>query len=140
MICVSWPSALAVRVKRRQRQHRLEPLPGDRLGVGELLEPVGAVDPAEAGVAHAAERQRRDRREGDHAVDGGHARPDPRRRAPSPAPWRTPWSRARSGCRWPWRPPRPCPRTRVTVTVGPKVSSCTASESSGTSTSTVGCT
>ena len=46
-----------------QRQQRLEPLPGDRLGVGELLEPVGAVDAAEAGVADAAEGQRRDRRE-----------------------------------------------------------------------------
>ena len=31
-------------------------------------------------------------------------------------------------------------RTLVTVTVGPKVSSCTAAESSGTSTRTVGCT
>ena len=36
-----------------------EALPGDRLGPGELPQPVLAVDPAEAGVADAAEGQRR---------------------------------------------------------------------------------
>ena len=55
----SWVSVFSVRLNDVRFEQRLEPLPGDRLGVGELLEPVGAVDPAEAGVADAAERQAR---------------------------------------------------------------------------------
>src|SRR6478672_1708779 len=37
--------------ERREGEHRLEALLGDRLGIGELAQPVGAVDAAEAGVA-----------------------------------------------------------------------------------------
>src|SRR4030088_3568495 len=49
-----------------QQVHRgRETLLGDGLRAGELAQPVGAVDAAEAGLAHPAERQRRDGREGE---------------------------------------------------------------------------
>ena len=57
---ISWatlPSVLGVAGERRQLHHRLELLPGDRLGVGELLETVGAVDATEARLPDPAERQ-----------------------------------------------------------------------------------
>src|SRR3954447_11579475 len=53
-----------------------EPLAGDRFRPGELLQPVLAVDPPEAGVADAAERQRREPGERQHRVDAGHAAAD----------------------------------------------------------------
>src|SRR3954453_6773964 len=54
-----------------------EPLSGYRLGSGELLQPVLAVDPPEAGVADTAERQRREPGERQHGVDAGHAAAPP---------------------------------------------------------------
>ena len=65
MTFASWSVTFGERVNVQQLHRQREPLPGDRLGAGELPEPVGAVDPAEAGVADAAERQARDRGEGD---------------------------------------------------------------------------
>src|SRR6266567_5964004 len=47
--------------ERHRPQQRTEPLPGHGLGPGELAQAVLAVDPAEAGLARPAERQRRHR-------------------------------------------------------------------------------
>src|SRR6185437_14760447 len=52
--------------------HRLHPLPGDRLGPGELAQPVGPVDPPEPGLAGPPEGQRGHRRVRDHRVHRRH--------------------------------------------------------------------
>ena len=122
-------------VERGQRDQRPHPLPRDGLGPGELAQPVRAVDPAEPGLAHPAERQRRHAREPEHGVDRGH--PGPQRAGrrhrgrPVPGEHRRPEPVARR--RWRARPPSSSSATGVTVTVGPNVSSVTAADSSGTS-------
>src|SRR5882724_4111494 len=60
---------------RPQRQP--EPLPGHRLGPGELAQPVLAVNPPETGVAGTAERQRGHGGERQHRVDRHHAGAQP---------------------------------------------------------------
>ena len=128
--------------ERQQLDRKVEALPGDGLGPGELLEPVGAVDASEARVS----RRRRTAGPGTDAnamTELTLVMPErilraismPRRAEPlNTAPAR-PYDVAlvRSSA-------SSASRTRATVMVGPNVSSCTAALSSGTSTSTVGST
>ena len=125
--------------ERRQLERAGKPLPGDRCRLGELAQPVRAVDPAEAGLV----RRRR------------MAAPGCRRtRSPSsPTPCRTGRRRASSIPRAAENTDAPSPKaealasrtassmsaTLAMVSVGPKVSSLHgAALSSGTSISTVG--
>src|SRR5215471_986722 len=67
------PHVLVGAVERGQLERGAHPDPGDRLGSGELAQPVGAVNAAETGVAVPAERQRGHGHESEDRVDRGHA-------------------------------------------------------------------